>query len=267
MFYSEAEIPNKKHKLFGLEKEQKLLLSFCHLVWSKNWLRKKELYSLNPTIMLYGSPGTGKTSLLQNTAVELQLHDVKYFTFSLEKLLHKDLGRSSENLRSLFEFIRSESEKEKKLLIHFDDVDSVLSSRTIENESSGVRRFVNTFIKELDVIFFKDYEFPPVFSVTTNIRSAIDSAVKRRFSLNLPIENNVSLEEFKLWLVPIMTDLELESGMSYDNLYEKMKSRNLKPYDVFLIVQRLMLEKISDLVVNGHTVELAFEEAISSGNE
>lgn len=214
--------------------------------------------------MLHGSPGTGKTSLLRNAALEMQPQDVKYFLFSLERLLHKDLGRSSEGLRDLFEFIRSESDKEQKVLVHFDDVDSVLSSRYVENESSGVKRFVNTFIKELDAIFNATQDFSPIIAVTTNIYPMIDSAVKRRFSLKLSVENNVSSEEFQAWIAPMIEDLGVCGSVNYEKLHGKMVQRDLTPYDVCLAMQNLLLDKLSGYAIEGGAVEHEFDVIDSS---
>ena len=214
--------------------------------------------------MLYGSPGTGKTSLLQNVALELKTQDVKYFSYSLERLLHKDLGRSSEELRELFNFIISKSGEEEKLLVHFDDVDSVLGSRYIENESSGVKRFVNTFIKELDKIFIGIQAFSPIIAVTTNIYPMIDSAVKRRFSLKLSVENNVSEEEFKAWLAPMIKNLGICESIRYEIIHNKMKQRNLTPYDVCLAMQNLLLDRLSGKVMDGCAIEHEFDAIESS---
>lgn len=264
-FYSDYQTPARRNKLLGLTHEFNRLITFCNLVWSDSWQQKKEMYSINSTVMLYGSPGTGKTSLLQNVAIEMRHQEVKYFTYSLERLLHKDLGKSSENLRDLFDFIRSESQKEEKILVHFDDVDSVLSSRLIENESSGIRRFVNTFIKELDITFYECDKYPPpIIAVTTNIYQRIDSAVRRRFSLKFHIENNIALEEFKVWLDPIMKDLEVEGNISYGSLFDKMVERALTPYDICLIVQHLLLEKLSGVNIDFCAVEDEFERMSSS---
>lgn len=264
VFHSESKVPLTKNKLFGLDVEFRRLLAFCNLVWSDKWLSTKTLYSINPTVMLYGSPGTGKTSLLRNAALEVQPQDVKYFSFSLERLLHKDLGRSSEELRDLFSFIRSESDKEEKVLVHFDDVDSVLSSRYVENESSGVKRFVNTFIKELDTIFITVQSFSPIIAVTTNIYPMIDSAVKRRFSLKLSVENNVSREEFKAWLTPMIEDLSICGSICYEILHGKMEQRDLTPYDVCLAMQNLLLDKLSGKAIDGHAIEHEFDVIESS---
>ncbi|MER3383702.1 ATP-binding protein [Pectobacterium aroidearum] len=264
VFYSESEAPPTGNKLFGLDVEFGRLLAFCSLVWSDDWPSTKKLYSINPTVMLYGSPGTGKTSLLKNVALEVQTQDVKYFSYSLERLLHKDLGRSSEELRELFNFIRSKSGEEEKVLVHFDDVDSVLSSRYIENESSGVKRFVNTFIKELDKIFIDVQTFSPIIAVTTNIYPMIDSAVKRRFSLKLSVENNVSEEEFKAWLAPMIENLGICESIRYEIIHGKMKQRNLTPYDVCLAMQSLLLDKLSGRVVDCCAIEHEFDTIESS---
>jgi SpoVK/Ycf46/Vps4 family AAA+-type ATPase len=67
---------------------------------------------------------------------------------------------SSKNLNEFFKHLGNLASTEIKIFVHFDDVDSVLCSRYIPNESSGVKRLVNTFIKEIDKIESMNYKYP-----------------------------------------------------------------------------------------------------------
>lgn len=98
-FFTEYEIDSYKPvKLFGVSDESQKIFKFCNLIWSDDWVIKRGIYNFNPTILLHGSPGTGKTTLLKNIAKRLSGEGFKYFYISLELLLDKDLGMSSKNL-------------------------------------------------------------------------------------------------------------------------------------------------------------------------
>ena len=250
--------------LYGLENEYTKILNFCRFVWSDTWVSKKNLYRFNPSILLYGSPGTGKTTLLKNIATNLIDDDFKYLSLSLELLLDKDLGMSSKHLKSFFEEIENLALQDHKVFVHFDDVDSVLCSRYISNESSGVKRFVNTFIKEIDKLQSLDSDFIPIIATTTNMYAMIDTAVKRRFSLKFEIENNVSLSEFKDWIQPIILDLGIDNDLDYLMLYNQMNKNKLTNYDVYLILQNLFLDKLSGIKICKNELELRFRDAESS---
>ncbi|HIF5595332.1 TPA: AAA family ATPase [Vibrio parahaemolyticus] len=264
-FFTENKIENyEKTELYGLDKEYCKILSFCNLVWSENWVDKKRLYRFNPTIMLYGSPGTGKTTLLKNIAYDLVDDDFKYYSLSLELLLDKDLGMSSKYLKDFFNQIDNLASMDHKVFVHFDDVDSVLCSRFSSNESSGVKRLVNTFIKEIDKIQSVAHKYSPIISTTTNMYSLIDTAVKRRFSLRFSIENRVSNVELENWLKPIVLDLGINEGVNYSVLYETMEQRELTNYDIYIIMQDILLDKLSGTKVSHETIVARFEQSDSS---
>ncbi|MBH0032389.1 MULTISPECIES: ATP-binding protein [unclassified Pseudoalteromonas] len=265
VFFTENKLSDyDQTPLYGLNNEYDKLLKFCQLVWSNDWEHKRELYKFNPTIMLYGSPGTGKTTLLKNVSLGLQCDDFKYFSLSLELLLDKDLGKSSQQLKLFFEQVEESSENEEKVFLHFDDVDAVLCSRYISNESSGVKRLVNTFIKEIDRIQSKKYKFTPIITTTTNMFSLIDTAVKRRFSIKLPIENNINVEDFKCWLKPIFSDLEIVGNIDYVELHEIVNEKNLTAYDVCLVMQNILLEKLVGVNIDQKFVKSSFKLSDSS---
>lgn len=265
IFFSEQNLNEYSvEKLYGLDDEFKKIRNFCRLVWSDNWNVKKTIYNFNPTIMLYGSPGTGKTTLLKNVASKFADDNFKYVNLSLELLLNKDLGKSSQNLNSFFEKINDDADSGEKIFIHFDDVDSVLCSRYVSTESSGVKRLVNTFIKEIDKIQASNYKFTPIICTTTNMYPLIDTAVKRRFSIKISIENSLSAKELKNWLKPIVTDLKINSAINYIELHKIMKKRKLTNFDLYLIMQNIFLDKLADKNVDFSTIKDSFLSAISS---
>ncbi|HGE8484393.1 ATP-binding protein [Serratia nevei] len=264
-FFTECEIDSYKPvELFGVSDESQKIFKFCNLIWSDDWVVKRGIYNFNPTILLHGSPGTGKTTLLKNVAKRLSGEGFKYFYISLELFLDKDLGMSSKNLNEFFKYLGNLALTEIKIFVHFDDVDSVLCSRYISNESSGVKRLVNTFIKEIDKIESMNYKYPPIITVTTNMYSMIDTAVKRRFSLKFSIENNITISEFEMWLKPIISDLGMVDDFDYFSLYEKMKQKKLTNYDVYLIMQSVFLDKIAGNEISFETIALRFELTESS---
>lgn len=266
-FFIEYKLDSYKPVLlYGVSDQYKKILAFCDLVWSEDWLLKKEIYQFNPTVMLYGSPGTGKTTLLRNLAYDLkqQREDFKYYVINIELLLNKDLGQSSKNLSQIFDDIESLVEKEYNVLIHFDDVDSVLCSRYISNESSGVKRLINTFITKLDKIQFNNYKNPPIIATTTNMYSLIDTAVKRRFSVKFMIENDMKPHEFQMWLEPIVQDIGIKESIDYSYLYATMMEKKLTNYDLYLIMQNMFLDKIAGSEVTYQQLILGIKEALSS---
>jgi SpoVK/Ycf46/Vps4 family AAA+-type ATPase len=260
--YFTDQTPSKK-ELYGLDEEFKTLKAFAGLVWSDQWKNKSQIYAFNPTVLLFGSPGTGKTSLIKNLACEFNI--AKYLSFSLERLLSKNLGESSKHLCSLFEQLREEAEAGKKILLHLDDAESCLSSRGLISESSGIRRFVTTFIKQLDILQSLNVEFLPIIAVTTNTPEIIDHAVLRRFSIKLEIGNKLDENTLRSLLDPIFKDLKISSdNMDFKKLNQIMIDKSLMPYDVYIVAQRLLMNSLTGKCLNEEAVYSEFRVSESS---
>ncbi|PIC23143.1 hypothetical protein B9Z55_016941 [Caenorhabditis nigoni] len=95
-------------------------------------------------IILYGSPGCGKTLIAKAVATEFK---IAFLSVKGPELLNKYVGQSEENLRKVFERAKQAS----PCVIFFDEIDSLAPNRGRNGDSGGViDRIVSQLLAELD---------------------------------------------------------------------------------------------------------------------
>lgn len=238
---------NGYQKLIGLKHQEKLVNAFCEFVWSDKWSEQSKVLHFMPTILLYGPPGTGKTTLLSNLASGLDASSSKYYRESIDLLVNKDLGETSKAIKSLFDELKEQASCGKKVLLQIDDVDSLLSSRYLSNESSGVRRGVNTFLSQVDELLLEPFDFTPVIAATTNMFSHLDSAVKRRFSLKVNVNPVLNFKEVEDLISPMLSIISTEFSIDFQEVEQIVHEKILTPNDLILFMQSVFLQ---DLIGN-----------------
>ncbi len=233
--------------LQGLNKELSIINSFCSLAWSDDWKHISSVFSFFPTILLYGPPGTGKTSAIKTIANNfLSTYDVtsfRYYRENIDLIIQKELGETSKSIRDLFSQIKNEAKNGFRVILHLEDIDSLLASRYIQSEATGIRRAVNTFFLQLDELISVEYEMTPLLFATSNMHTILDVAISRRFSLKLSIDPELTNEDIIAILQPMIDIIGLKiQGSAVTNIIRKNR---LRPYDIILVMQNLLLRQKS----------------------
>lgn len=129
------------------------------------------------SLLLFGPPGTGKTTLARFLASELHLPAV---VVRLDGLISSLLGSTAKNLASLFDF----SNRYDTVLV-LDEFDAVAKVRDDPNEVGEIKRVVNALLQNLD----RRAGIGLTIGITNHDR-LLDSAIWRRFehqiSLGMP---------------------------------------------------------------------------------
>lgn len=251
-------------KLVGLENAAFKVKGFCDFAWSEDWPVHSKLLRFVPTILLYGPPGTGKTTLLRNLACDFDDGIFEYFRENLDLLAHKDLGETSKAIEKLFSKIKERARCGKKVLLQMDDVDSLLSSRRQINESSGVKRAVNTFITQLDDLTLEKFKFPPIIVATTNMLDQLDLAIRRRFSLKVEVNPSLTEVELKELVLPLVELCGVCAKLDYSMLKAIVEKNKLTPNDIIRALQGLYLLSRGGTPPSEGDIISAFIEADSS---
>ena len=120
-------------------------------------------------ILLYGSPGCGKTMGAERIAWNTGLTFVKV---RFDAMVSSYLGETATNLREVFE-----TATVNPCLLFIDECDAIAKSREDSQEVGEIKRVVNTFLQLLD-----EYEVSNGLLVAaTNLTKFLDEAVWRRF--------------------------------------------------------------------------------------
>lgn len=120
-------------------------------------------------VLLYGSPGCGKTMGAERLAWNTGLPFVKV---RFDALVSSYLGETASNLREVFELAA-----QNPCLLFIDECDAIAKSREDHQEVGEIKRVVNTFLQLLD-----EFESTNGLLVAaTNLDKSLDEAIWRRF--------------------------------------------------------------------------------------
>lgn len=134
------------------------------------------------TLLLYGPPGCGKTTVAQYISMETGLPLV---TARLDGLISSLLGSTAKNIRKIFDFA-----SRQECILFLDEFDVIAKIRDDKNETGELKRVVNSLIQNIDV-FSRD----SIIIAATNHHELLDPAIWRRFNkvlnLNKPSESDI----------------------------------------------------------------------------
>ena len=211
-------------------------------------------------VLLFGLPGTGKTTIARAIAHEI---NAPLYTVLLSDVLSKWVGESEKLIKQLFEKARST----KTSLIFFDDFDSLGMQR--QDDGNHNNKIIVELINQMDG--FKKNQNTIVLLAATNKPWMIDSALMRpgRFEhhIYVPLANHdarIMLIKKNLGEVPV------EEGLDYDRISDLLKGYN--GADIVSVVKGAKvraLQRSKDMIDRGEdgtspVSEKDFDEAASA---
>jgi SpoVK/Ycf46/Vps4 family AAA+-type ATPase len=122
------------------------------------------------TLLLYGPPGCGKTSVARLIASQMELPLV---VARLDTLVSSLLGSTAKNIRRVFEYA-----SRMKCVLLLDEFDAIAKMRDDRNELGELKRVVNGLLQEMDM-----FSEESVLIAATNHHEMLDPAVWRRFGV------------------------------------------------------------------------------------
>jgi transitional endoplasmic reticulum ATPase len=145
-------------------------------------------------VLLYGSPGCGKTLIARTIARETSAN---FFTISGPEVIHKFYGESEAHLRKIFD----EAARRGPSIIFIDEIDAIAPKR--ENASGDVeRRVVAQLLALMDGLNRRENV---IVLAATNLPNAIDPALRRPGRFDREIEIPIPDRDGRLQILAIHT--------------------------------------------------------------
>ena len=167
-----------------------------------------------------GPPGTGKTMVAGLIARELAL---ELYQVDLSKVVSKWVGETEKNLGRVFD-----AAEEGHGLLLFDEADALFGQRT--NDMKGANdRYANL---EVNYLLQRVEAFGGITILTTNLETAIDTALKRRLAAHIVFAAPEEDERAALWERQTTTgDAPLDDDVDHQELammFPKMTGANIR---------------------------------------
>lgn len=126
------------------------------------------------SLLLYGKPGTGKTSIAHLISYRTNL---PLIVVRLDSLVSSLLGNTAKNIRKVFQYANS-----RPCILFLDEFDAIAKARDDQKELGELKRVINSLLQNIDE-FNKDN----ILIAATNHHELLDPAIWRRFSQTLEL--------------------------------------------------------------------------------
>lgn len=234
-----AEIRHKinHQKLFGVDDLFEYLFNFCKicLTADQKQIENFSYYDLTPSVLLYGVPNTGKTTLCYSLFDKLKREvtpEINFYYIDIGRMLDPALGQSSRNIGDIFDDLKSKCKKDSSVFLLLDELDTFCISRSRTQEHDAIRRAMTTLMLELDKLHPSKDNKLLIFGIT-NILQSIDTAVVRRFSLKKEMQTHMDVSSFNNYLEVLGDTIKYSPALEIkQQLYDLYQQRNLTAGDV-----------------------------------
>lgn len=180
---TKEEMKRKASIILGNESIRNQLKEITKIMFSdRNNQDVLNFLDINGNILLYGKPGTGKTSICYECMLEND--KASYYHLNISTLISEKLGKTPKLIDEFFKIVIEKTKKYKVFLL-FEEIEAFLPDRNNSKELEDMKRALTIFMHYLD-----KHISNLVLLCTTNYKTNLDEAILRRFSFQYEIKNN-----------------------------------------------------------------------------
>ncbi len=193
----------------------------------------------NMSLLLYGPPGCGKTSIANYLAARLGLPLV---TARLDGLISSLLGDTAKNLRQMFDFAAG-----KPCILFLDEFDAIAKARDDQFELGELKRVVNSLLQNMDA-----YCRNGILIAATNHQELLDDAIWRRFQTVIEVPKPDAEEILLLFKnITRVLDMGRITSKQYAVIIEQLKGLSYSE------IQTLIQNVVKHMIIKNETTASA----------
>lgn len=240
----DVEVPSKEHRPIVLPKlVDNKIEDFIIRVAHQSQLIKGGV-DISNTLLLYGKPGCGKTTVARYISERTGLPLV---VARFDAIVSSLLGNTAKNIRRIFEFADN-----KPCILFLDEFDAIAKARDDQYELGELKRVINSLLQNIDA--FANHN---ILIAATNHPELLDKAIWRRFNTVIelsPPQDNEILELAKTFAEGFRSDF-VEDEKKGERLVKLLEGKT--PSDIKSIVNNAKAQAI----INGRTL-LSYEDLL-----
>jgi len=219
------------------------IADFINIVNHQSQLLQKGV-ELSNSLLLYGNPGCGKTTVAKYISEQTGLPLV---IARFDAIVSSLLGNTAKNIRKIFEFADN-----KPCILFLDEFDAIAKARDDQYELGELKRVINSLLQNID-----SFAKQNILIAATNHPELLDKAIWRRF--NTVIEIGLPQEGEIIELIKTFTkDFETEFNTDEKRLDKLAKLFVEKsPSDIRTIINNA---KVQTVINNRNT--LLYEDVL-----
>lgn len=149
------------------------IADFINVVKHQSQLIQKGVETSN-SLLLYGSPGCGKTTIAKYISEKTGLPLV---VARFDAIVSSLLGNTAKNIRKIFDFADN-----KPCILFLDEFDAIAKARDDQYELGELKRVINSLLQNID-----SFAKQNILIAATNHPELLDKAIWRRFNTVIEI--------------------------------------------------------------------------------